>query len=109
MGFCYPGTGKSGDLAPRPECATQWREKLLFKLTQVKLTLVIGGYAMNWHLQDQKKKTLTETVKAWKEYGEHVMVLPHPSPRNNIWIKKNPWFEIEIIPELRRRVRKILV
>ncbi|MDC1089821.1 uracil-DNA glycosylase family protein [Emcibacteraceae bacterium] len=109
MGFCYPGTGQSGDLAPRPECAIEWRKKLLFELQKVELTLIIGGYAINWHLKNQKKKTLTETVKSWKEYGDQMMVLPHPSPRNNIWLQKNSWFEAEIIPELRRRVRKILV
>lgn len=109
MGFCYPGTGKSGDLPPREECAVEWREKILSELSHIKLTVIIGGYAINWHLKDQKKRTLTETVKSWKEYGDHVMVLPHPSPRNNIWLKKNPWFELEIIPVLRQRIRKILI
>lgn len=109
MGFCYPGTGKSGDLPPRPECATEWRDKLLSKMTKVELTLIIGNYAINWHLKNQKKKTLTETVKSIKDYGEHIMVLPHPSPRNNIWLKKNPWFKVQILPELRRRIGKILI
>ncbi|MDA7568181.1 uracil-DNA glycosylase family protein [Emcibacteraceae bacterium] len=88
MGFCYPGTGQSSDLAPRPECAIAWREKLLSKLQRVELTLVIGGYAINWHLKNHKKKTLTETVKSWKEYGDQIMILPHPRPRKNIWLKK---------------------
>ena len=108
MGFCYPGTGKSGDLPPRQECVDKWRERLLFELNKVELTLIIGGYAINWHLKGQKKRTLTETVRSWQDYGDHVMVLPHPSPRNNIWLKKNPWFEKEVIPELRRRIRKRL-
>ena len=108
MGFCYPGTGKSGDLPPRPECAAEWREKLLAELNEIELTFVIGGYAINWHLKEQKKNTLTETVKSWKEYGDKIMVLPHPSPRNNIWLKKNPWFDAEIIPEVRDKVGKIL-
>lgn len=109
MGFCYPGTGNSGDLPPRPECATEWRDKILTKMTKVELTLIIGQYAINWHLKEQKKKTLTETVKAWNEYSDNILALPHPSPRNNIWLKKNPWFEEEILPELRRRIRKILI
>jgi uracil-DNA glycosylase len=91
MGFCYPGTGQSGDLAPRTECAIEWREKLLSELQRVELTLVIGEYAINWsRKKNQKKKTLTETVKSWKEYGDQIMILPYPSPRNNTWLKKSP-------------------
>ncbi len=109
MGFCYPGTGKSGDLPPRPECAEHWRKKLISQLPNIELTLVIGQYAQNWHLGKQQKENLTETVRAWKEYWPRMLVLPHPSPRNNIWLKKNSWFEEDVIPKLKRIVQKILV
>ena len=108
MGFCYPGTGKSGDLPPRPECAKTWRKKLLAQLPDIELTLVIGQYAQDWHLGDAKKATLTETVRAWKEYWPEMLVLPHPSPRNNIWLKKNPWFEKTVIPSVQERIATIL-
>ncbi|MEM7282471.1 MAG: uracil-DNA glycosylase family protein [Pseudomonadota bacterium] len=107
MGFCYPGTGKSGDLPPRKECADTWRQPLLDKLPNIKLQLVIGQYAHKWHLESLQKN-LTETVKHWRDYGRAVLPLPHPSPKNNIWLKKNPWFVEELVPELRRRVRKAL-
>lgn len=107
MGFCYPGSGSSGDLPPRPECAPAWREDLIGCLRQLRLTLVIGRYAQEWHLANGKA-TLTETVRQWREHGEAVMPLPHPSPRNNIWIKKNPWFGIELLPALRQAVREAL-
>lgn len=108
MGFCYPGTGKSGDLPPRKECADNWRVPLLKMLSSVELTLIIGQYAIEWHLGDAKKRTLTETVKAWREYWPKNVVLPHPSPRNNIWLKRNDWFEAEILPELKTRVHQLL-
>ena len=108
MGFCYPGTGKSGDLPPRPECAKAWRQPLLEQLPNIKLTLVIGQYAMAWHLGNRKQKNLTVTVQNWKIYGPEIIPLPHPSPRNNIWIKKNPWFSEEVLPELRKAVRALL-
>ncbi len=107
MGFCYPGTGKSGDLPPRPECENAWRRQLLSHLTQIRLTLVIGQYAQKWHLP-HVERNLTETVRAWKDYGPGVMPLPHPSPRNNIWLKKNPWFSESLLPELRRATRGAL-
>ena len=108
MGFCYPGTGKSGDLPPRKECADKWRETLLALMPSIQLTLVIGQYALDWHLKDQKKKNLTETAKAWKEYWPENLPLPHPSPRNNIWLKKNEWFEIDVLPKLKTTIRKAL-
>ena len=107
MGFCYPGTGKSGDLPPPPRCAENWREKLLAALPNIQLTLVIGQYAMDWHL-DEKPKTLTETVKQWRDYGPAILPLPHPSPRNNIWMAKNSWFGEDVLPELGRRVSAAL-
>ncbi len=108
MGFCYPGTGKSGDLPPRPECAELWRDKLMAQMTSVELTLVIGTYAIDWHIGAAKHKTLTETVRAWRENWPQKLVLPHPSPRNNIWLRRNPWFELEILPLLKDRVHAIL-
>ena len=108
MGFCYPGSGKSGDLAPLPRCAETWHEKLLSMMPDVKLTLLLSRYAQDEYLADRRKATLTATVKAWKEYRPACLPLPHPSPRNNIWLKKNPWFEDEVLPYLRRRVRSVL-
>ncbi len=107
MGFCYPGTGKSGDLPPRPECADAWREQLLQCLQHVELTLVIGQFAQRWHLA-HTRKNLTETVRAWQDYGPHSIPLPHPSPRNNIWLKKNPWFSKVLLPSLKRMVQEAL-
>jgi uracil-DNA glycosylase len=108
MGFCYPGTGTSGDLPPRPECAPMWREKLLAHLPNIELTLVIGQYALEWHLPEQGSKNLTQTVKDWRSFWPKVLPLPHPSPRNNIWLKSNPWFAEEVIPPLQARVREML-
>lgn len=107
MGFCYPGTGKSGDLPPRPECAAAWRAPLLAGLTNLQLTLVIGQYAHAYHLPDADA-TLTDTVLAWREHWPQVVPLPHPSPRNNPWLKRNPWFEVELLPVLRERVAQLM-
>ncbi len=108
MGFCYPGTGKSGDLPPRPECAQLWRARILALLNDVQVTLVIGQYAHRWHLGATAKSNLTETVRAWREFDSGIFPLPHPSPRNNIWLKKNPWFATELLPDLRRVVAAAL-
>ena len=107
MGFCYPGKGISGDLPPQKRCAGTWRQQLLDHLTEVKLTLVIGAYAQQWHLR-QQDLNLTETVKQWRKFGDNMMPLPHPSPRNNIWLKKNAWFETEVVPALQTRVQDTL-
>lgn len=107
MGFCYPGTGKSGDLPPRPECAPQWRATLLSKMKGIELTLVIGAYALAWHMPDATG-SLTDMVRAWKTHWPAVLALPHPSPRNNIWLKRNPWFATSVLPRLRERVREAL-
>ncbi|MDX2321570.1 MAG: uracil-DNA glycosylase family protein [Moritella sp.] len=104
MGFCYPGTGKSGDLPPRPECAKVWRTEILAAMPNIELILVIGIYAQKWHMGEVKQKNLTETVRSWRDYWPELLPLPHPSPRNNIWLKKNPWFEQEVIPHLQDRV-----
>jgi uracil-DNA glycosylase len=108
MGFCYPGTGNSGDLPPRTECAPQWRARLLALLPNIELTLLSGQYAQDWHLPNNEADTLTETVKAWRSEWPTTLPLPHPSPRNNIWLKKNPWFVLEVVPALHKRVRGIL-
>jgi len=108
MGFCYPGKGKSGDLPPRKECAPAWREQLLGALPNLDLAIVLGKYAQAYHLPHTKNRSLTELVKSWREYWPQYLVLPHPSPRNNIWLKKNPWFEQTVLPELSVRVAKIL-
>lgn len=108
MGFCYPGTGQSGDLPPRPECAKTWRAPLLAHLPNLRLTLVIGQYAQAYHLPNSNHKTVTETVKAWKEFLPNQLPLPHPSPRNNIWLKRNPWFTTDLLPVLRKQVKAIL-
>ncbi len=107
MGFCYPGTGKSGDLPPRPECAPAWRKKLLACLRHIDMTLVIGQYAQAGHF-DKPVPPVTELVKTWRAYWPTVVPLPHPSPRNNIWLRRNPWFEKELLPVLRQRVSDIL-
>lgn len=107
MAFCYPGKGKSGDLPPPPICATTWRSQLLAAMPGISLTLVIGQYAQDWHLTE-RGKNLTETVRRWRDYGDGIIPLPHPSPRNNIWLKKNPWFETELLSELKDRVHQAL-
>ncbi len=107
MGFCFPGTGKSGDLPPRPECAPAWRAPLLSHLKHLRLTLVIGRYALAYHLPDAGA-SLTEGVQGWRRHWPQVVPLPHPSGRNNLWLKRNPWFEQELLPPLRIRVAQVL-
>ncbi|MDH3699242.1 MAG: uracil-DNA glycosylase family protein [Flavobacteriaceae bacterium] len=108
MGFCYPGKGKSGDLPPRPECAPQWHTNLLDPMKNLGLTILVGSYAQAYYLQKRKKKTLTETVRAWETYLPEFIPLPHPSGRNNIWLKKNSWFEATLVPALKAQVKKAL-
>ena len=108
MGFCYPGKGKSGDLPPRPECAPLWHNQILGRLKEVKLTLLIGQYAQAYYLEKGREKTLTETVENFKAYLPKFLPLVHPSPRNGIWMRKNPWFEAEVVPYLQNRVQEIL-
>lgn len=107
MGFCYPGTGKAGDHPPRPECAATWRARLLEHLPKLELTLAIGQYALAWHMPDSKG-SVTERVQRWREHWPTVVPLPHPSPRNNLWLRRNAWFEAELLPVLRERVGEIL-
>ncbi len=108
MGFCYPGKGKSGDRPPRKECAIAWREKILAQLNNVELTIILGKYAQAYHLPHTKQLPLTELVKSWRDYWPKYLSLPHPSPRNNIWLKKNPWFEEQVLPELSSQIRSLL-
>ena len=108
MGFCYPGRAGSGDAPPRPECRATWHQRLLPLLREVEFTLSIGQYAQAWCLGTRRKATLTETVRAWREYLPDNMPRPHPSPRNVGWFKANPWFEGEVVPALRERVRGAL-
>lgn len=108
MGFCYPGRGKGGDLPPRPECAPQWHTSLLDWMPNIQLTLLIGAYAQKYYLGTSRKKTLTETVKSFKAYSPDFFPLVHPSPRNRLWMRNNPWFLSEVVPQLRARVWEIL-
>ncbi|MBL4623106.1 MAG: uracil-DNA glycosylase family protein [Immundisolibacteraceae bacterium] len=107
MGFCYPGTGKNGDLPPRSECEPAWRQQLLAKLPKLSMTLVLGQYAQRYHF-DNHRLSLTERVASWRETWPTKMALPHPSPRNNRWLSKNPWFETELLPALKARVATII-
>ncbi|MDX1799397.1 MAG: uracil-DNA glycosylase family protein [Marinobacter sp.] len=107
MGFCYPGKGKSGDLPPRPECAPTWRQALLDRLPNVELTLAVGQYAQQWHM-GQTYRSVTETVRQWSSFWPDVVPMPHPSPRNNLWLRRNPWFEENVVPELQQRVARLL-
>lgn len=108
MGLCFPGTGKSGDRPPCRVCAPTWHPRLLPLLQQVELTLVIGRYAQQGFLGEHRR-TLTDAVKAWREHlADARLPLPHPSPRNQMWLRRNPWFETELLPELRSRVAAAL-
>lgn len=107
MAFCYPGKGPSGDLPPRPECAPRWRAPLLGTLKQLRLTLLIGRYALAYHLPEERAG-LTAAVQDWRRHGPALIPLPHPSPTNNRWLARNRWFERELIPALRARVAEAL-
>lgn len=109
MGFCYPGRlPRGGDAPPRPECAPLWHDRVLAQLPRIELVLLVGSYAQQHYLDTLRKSTLTETVRAWREYAPDYLPLPHPSFRNNHWLKQNTWFEEEVLPELRRRVAPIV-
>ncbi len=109
MGFCYPGRDpRGGDNPPRPECAPLWHERLLAALPALRLTLLVGMHAQAHYLGSRRRATLTETVRAWPSYGPQYLPLPHPSWRNTAWLNRNPWFEAELLPDLRRRVREAI-
>ncbi|UOB06594.1 uracil-DNA glycosylase family protein [[Acidovorax] ebreus] len=107
MGFCYPGKGASGDAPPRPECAPAWRAQLLAHLPHIALTVVLGQYALAWHMPDERDG-VTQAVQNWQRHWPRAVALPHPSPRNNGWLKRNPWFEAELLPRVRTRVGALL-
>ncbi len=108
MGFCYPGSTKGGDLSPRPECAAHWHGRLLPMLTSLNIRIIIGQYAVRYHLPKMAGQSLTEIVSAWRDLPHGMIVVPHPSPRNQAWFKRHPWFDKELVPELQRRVEQVL-
>ena len=111
MGLCFPGTGPDGDMPPRPECAPAWRNRLLALLPKLQLTLVIGSYAQAWHIKDGStaaKTSVTDAVLQWRDRWPTILPLPHPSPRNQRWLRNNPWFESDVLPRLRERVSELL-
>lgn len=107
MGFCFPGPGKTGDLPPRPECAIAWRDQLLDQFENLQLTLHIGLYAQNYYFNNPKQ-SLTDRVQSWFNHPTDQIPLPHPSPRNNIWLKRNAWFEEKLLPLLKKRVFNVI-
>ena len=109
MAFCFPGTNpKGGDYPPPARCATLWRPKLLRQLPEVELTLLVGTYAQRWTLPEASGRSMTETVARWRDHAPSFIPLPHPSWRNTAWLKRNPWFEDEVVPYLRARVAAML-
>jgi uracil-DNA glycosylase len=108
MGMCYPGRGTGGDLPPRPECAPLWHDRIFALMPQIRLTILIGQYALAKFLGERRQPTLAQTVAAWESYAPQFIALPHPSPRNLNWLKLNPWFEKDVVPMLRRRVKQAL-
>jgi uracil-DNA glycosylase len=106
-GFCFPGTGKNGDLPPRPECAPLWHPPLLKRLPNLQLTLLIGSYAQAYYLKERRKETLAETVASYAEYLPNYLPLPHPSPRNRLWLRRNPWFGERVVPLLRQQIKQL--
>jgi len=106
-GLCYPGSGERGDLPPRPECAPLWQPRFRAALPGIRLTLLVGMHAQAYYLGAKRKRSLAQTVRAWREYLPEFFPLPHPSPRNRMWMKNNPWFVKEVLPALRRRLRAL--
>lgn len=106
--FCYPGTGAGGDLPPRPECAPLWHPRLRAALPDIRLTLLVGSYAQAYYLGGRRHGTLTETVRHFRDYQPEFFPLPHPSPRNQMWLKRNPWFTEEVLPILREEIAEFL-
>jgi uracil-DNA glycosylase len=107
MGFCYPGTGGAGDLPPQAACAPAWRARLLASLVNLELVLVIGRYALDWHLPNRRRDSVSAIVRDWRAHWPALVPLPHPSPRNNRWLREHPWFERELLPVLRERILEL--
>jgi uracil-DNA glycosylase len=109
MGFCYPGRDShGGDLPPRPECAPAWHGRVLALMPQVELTLLVGSHAQKRYLETNHRRTMTETVAAWRDHLPQFLPLPHPSWRNTAWLKANPWFTTDLVPKLRRRIHTLV-
>lgn len=108
MGFCYPGTGSNGDVPPRPRCAPQWHQQLRQLLPGIRLCLLVGQYAQKYYLPDSPHTTVTARVRNWQQLPPGFLALPHPSPRNNLWLRNNPWFEQQLLPQLQAQVRQML-
>jgi len=108
MGFCYPGKGPGGDLPPRPECAPLWHTLIFSVVKKIELKILIGQYSQKYYLAEKAMKNLTENVKSYKKYLPEFFPLPHPSPRNRLWLKRNPWFEEELLPVLKKKVKMVL-
>ena len=109
MAFCYPGVdAKGGDLPPRPECAPRWHGLILAHLPNIALTLLVGSYAIDHYLHERPRRSMTDSVRAWREHLPRYFALPHPSWRNTGWVQRHPWFEYELLPELRQRVRALV-
>ncbi len=109
MGFCFPGYDEKGaDLPPPRDCASVWRAEVMAAMPQIELTLLVGSHAQKWHLRGEAKRTLTDTVRAWADYAPRHLPLPHPSWRNTGWLKRNPWFEEEVLPWLRAEIRRLV-
>ncbi len=108
MGFCYPGTGTTGDLPPRPECAPLWHDRLFALMPEIQLTLLIGQYSQARYLGENAADSLTENVRAFRVHQPRFLPLPHPSPRNRIWQSRNPWFEKDLLPVLKAAVTRVL-
>lgn len=108
MGLCFPGSNKGGDMPPREECAPEWRAQVLAKLKHLQLTVVIGRYAIDWHLPSLRGQSVTHAVDVGSKIAPDLVVLPHPSPRNNRWLRNNPWFERHSLPQLRSKIGLIL-
>jgi len=108
-GFCYPGTGSAGDLPPRPECAPKWHPQVVPMLPKLQIALLVGRYAQAYYLGRARRATLTETVRAWRDYLPHFLPMPHPSPRNRMWLTRNPWFVEDVLPFLRFVVNRTVL
>jgi uracil-DNA glycosylase len=109
MGFCYPGGARGGDFPPRPECAQRWRRQVLASLSAIGLTLVVGNHALRWHLGVPKDRSLADTVRDWQSHWPALVPMPHPSPRNQRWLRQQPWFEATVLPRVRQRIAELIV